>query len=90
MLRYPHQLDLPFDHKCVFERDGGTLLATKAVSVIQVALECFYLHAQYDLSITVQRNNSCTVINLPLSSPTEAMSGQLLFRNEHQTVFCEC
>ncbi|XP_064399922.1 peroxisomal sarcosine oxidase-like isoform X2 [Halichondria panicea] len=35
MLRYPHQLDLPFDHKCVFERDGGTLLATKAVSVIQ-------------------------------------------------------
>ncbi len=36
MSRYPHQLDLPPDYSCVFERDGGTLLATKAVDVIQV------------------------------------------------------
>ncbi len=46
MLRYPHQLDLPSDHKCVFEKDGGTLLATKAVGVIQVTL--LFLCIQYN------------------------------------------
>ncbi len=45
-MRYPHQLNLPTDHKCVLEKDGGILIATKAVSVIQV-----YTHMLYTVLI---------------------------------------
>ncbi len=38
MMRYPHQLNLPSDHQCVLEKDGGILMPTKAVGVIQVHL----------------------------------------------------
>ena len=34
--RYPDQLTLPRDYKCVFEKDGGILLASKAVGAMQV------------------------------------------------------
>ena len=34
--RYPDQLTLPSDYKCVFEKDGGILLASKAVGAMQV------------------------------------------------------
>ena len=36
MRRFPHSFKLPSDHECVFEKDGGILLATKAVALIQV------------------------------------------------------
>ena len=41
MSRYPHQLALPSDYKCVLEEDGGILLATKAVDALQV--HCYLL-----------------------------------------------
>ena len=34
--RYPDQLTLPSDYMCIFEKDGGILLADKALAAIQV------------------------------------------------------
>ena len=34
--RYSEQLQLPADYKCVYEGDGGVLLADKAVAAYQV------------------------------------------------------
>lgn len=34
--RYPHQLKLPANSKCVFEKDGGILFANKALAAFQV------------------------------------------------------
>ena len=33
--RYPQQLNLPENYKCVFEKDGGILRASKAVATMQ-------------------------------------------------------
>ena len=33
--RYPQQLNLPENYKCVFEEDGGILRASKAVAALQ-------------------------------------------------------
>ncbi|XP_064395322.1 peroxisomal sarcosine oxidase-like isoform X1 [Halichondria panicea] len=35
MSKYPSQLYLPFNHEGVFEKDGGLLMATKAVATLQ-------------------------------------------------------
>ena len=43
--RYPQQLNLPENYKCVFEEDGGILRASKAVAALQVALDgCVFIH----------------------------------------------
>ncbi len=34
--RYPKQLSLPLDTACVFEEEGGVLMAAKAVAAYQV------------------------------------------------------
>ena len=36
--KYSEQLQLPADYKCVFEKDGGVLLANNAVAAYQVSL----------------------------------------------------
>ena len=52
--RYPQQLKLPEDHRCVFEEGGGILNAQRAVLAFQVKLYClqhsrsvcaFFLHS---------------------------------------------
>ena len=41
--RYPDQLTLPSDYKCVFEKDGGILLASKAMGAMQVCEVRMYM-----------------------------------------------
>ena len=38
--RYPHQLKLPANSKCVYEKDGGILFANKALAAFQVGMLC--------------------------------------------------
>ena len=35
--RYPDQFTLPSDYMCIFEKEGGILLADKALAAIQVS-----------------------------------------------------
>ena len=42
--RYPDQLTLPSDYMCIFEKEGGILLADKALAAIQVStLDCYVI-----------------------------------------------
>ena len=36
--RYPHQLKLPSNYQCLFDEDGGILLAARCVAAFQVRL----------------------------------------------------
>ena len=40
--RYPDQLTLPSDYMCIFEKEGGILLADKALAAIQVSVFTFH------------------------------------------------
>ena len=41
--RYP-QLKIPADYRCVFEKDGGILLADKALAAFQVTLHTYNIN----------------------------------------------
>ncbi len=51
MSKYP-QFQLPQDHEGVFEKDGGLLMATKAVGTLQVRLWLLcWLSLVHDITI---------------------------------------
>ena len=53
--RYPDQLTLPRDYKCVFEKDGGILLASKAVGAMQVC----GMHVRISETLILFRIHTC-------------------------------
>ena len=58
--RYPQQLKLPANSKCVYEKDGGILCASKALAAFQVRImscSCSELHVR-------MQNEPCKVFQM--------------------------